>query len=132
MSYEKYNWEVGDTLTSNRLNNIQEGIDNMSSSYQKTIWVDGDIITAEKLNNIENGIENIAIANDEEDEFIDTFKDDKTRLFIHFPEDTPKFNRLFSFKQSLCAQDSTISIDWGTIQQKNLPPLIRLFSIITI
>ncbi len=54
MSYEKYNWEVGDILTSNRLNNIQEGIDNMSSSYQKTIWVDGDIITAQKLNNIEN------------------------------------------------------------------------------
>lgn len=27
-------------------------------TYNKTTWVNGDIITAEKLNNIENGIEN--------------------------------------------------------------------------
>ena len=29
-------------------------------AYQKTTWQNGDIITAQKLNNIQNGIENVA------------------------------------------------------------------------
>lgn len=43
-------------------------------AYQKTIWNTGDIITAEKLNNIENGIENnqnifnITITQDDNDD----------------------------------------------------------------
>lgn len=29
-------------------------------SYQKTTWADGDIISAQRMNNIENGIENLS------------------------------------------------------------------------
>lgn len=29
-------------------------------SYQKTVWADGDIISAQRMNNIENGIENLS------------------------------------------------------------------------
>ena len=29
-------------------------------TYTKTVWQDGDVITAQKMNNIENGIENVA------------------------------------------------------------------------
>lgn len=31
-------------------------------AYEKQTWADGDIITAEKLNHIENGIENSSVA----------------------------------------------------------------------
>ena len=31
----------------------------MSTEYTKTNWQDGDIITADKMNNIENGIKGI-------------------------------------------------------------------------
>ena len=29
-------------------------------SYEKTVWADGDIISAQRMNNIENGIENLS------------------------------------------------------------------------
>lgn len=31
----------------------------MATNYDKTVWRDGDVITAEKMNNIEDGIEEI-------------------------------------------------------------------------
>lgn len=30
--------------------------------YNKTVWVNDDLITAAKLNNIENGLENVSIS----------------------------------------------------------------------
>lgn len=58
MSYEPTTWATGDIITATKLNNIESGVQSVSSSYTPTTWVTGDIITATKLNNIEQGIAN--------------------------------------------------------------------------
>lgn len=58
MSYEPTTWVTGDIITATKLNNIESGVQSVSSSYTPTTWVTGDIITAVKLNNIEQGIAN--------------------------------------------------------------------------
>lgn len=58
MSYEPTTWANGDIITATKLNNIESGVQSVSSSYTPTTWVNGDIITATKLNNIEQGIAN--------------------------------------------------------------------------
>ena len=58
MSYEPTTWVTGDIITATKLNNIESGVQSVSSSYTPTTWVTGDIITATKLNNIEQGIAN--------------------------------------------------------------------------
>lgn len=58
MSYEPTTWVNGDIITATKLNNIESGVQSVSSSYEPTTWVNGDIITAAKLNNIEQGIAN--------------------------------------------------------------------------
>lgn len=58
MSYEPTTWVTGDIITATKLNNIESGVQSVSSSYTPTTWATGDIITATKLNNIEQGIAN--------------------------------------------------------------------------
>lgn len=58
MSYEPTTWVTGDIITATKLNNIESGVQSVSSSYTPTTWATGDIITAVKLNNIEQGIAN--------------------------------------------------------------------------
>ena len=58
MSYEPTTWANGDIITATKLNNIESGVQSVSSSYTPTTWATGDIITATKLNNIEQGIAN--------------------------------------------------------------------------
>lgn len=58
MSYEPTTWATGDIITATKLNNIESGVQSVSSSYTPTTWATGDIITATKLNNIEQGIAN--------------------------------------------------------------------------
>lgn len=58
MSYEPTTWVTGDIITATKLNNIESGVQSVSSSYAPTTWTTGDIITATKLNNIEQGIAN--------------------------------------------------------------------------
>ena len=58
MSYTHTVWETGDVVTAERLNNIEQGVQDMNSDYTPTTWVSGDTVTAEKLNNIEQGIAN--------------------------------------------------------------------------
>lgn len=57
MSYIKTEWETGDKITAEKLNNVESGIEEINVSYEKTTWETGDTITAVKLNNIETGIE---------------------------------------------------------------------------
>lgn len=57
MSYIKTEWDNGDIITAEKLNNVESGIEGINVSYEKTTWETGDTITAEKLNNIETGIE---------------------------------------------------------------------------
>lgn len=57
MSYIKTEWDNGDIITAEKLNNVESGIEEINVSYEKTTWETGDTITAEKLNNIETGIE---------------------------------------------------------------------------
>ena len=56
MSYTKTTWANGDTITSEKLNNAESGIEEINMSYEKQTWSNGDIITADKLNHIEDGI----------------------------------------------------------------------------
>ena len=56
MSYTPTNWKKGDIITSARLNNIEDGVSEVSNEYTPTNWQNGDVITADKLNNIEQGI----------------------------------------------------------------------------
>lgn len=58
MSYEPTTWVNGDVITATKMNNIESGVQSVSSSYTPTTWVNGDIITAQKMNNIEQGIAN--------------------------------------------------------------------------
>lgn len=60
MSYEPTEWQNGDTITSAKLNNIEDGVSEVNSEYTPTNWQNGDVITADKLNNIEQGIVNAA------------------------------------------------------------------------
>lgn len=56
MAYTPNEWACGDTLTAEKLNNIERGISEMNGEYVPTEWQCGDTITAEKLNKIEQGI----------------------------------------------------------------------------
>lgn len=56
MSYTKTTWANGDTITAEKLNNAESGIEEINMSYEKQTWSNGDTITAEKLNYMENGI----------------------------------------------------------------------------
>lgn len=56
MAYTPNEWACGDTLTAEKLNNIERGISEMNDEYVPTEWQCGDTITAEKLNKIEQGI----------------------------------------------------------------------------
>lgn len=58
MAYTPTTWATGDTITATKLNNIESGVQEVSSSYTPTTWATGDVITATKLNNIEQGIAN--------------------------------------------------------------------------
>lgn len=61
MAYTPFNWQDGDTITAEKLNNIESGIEEVSSGYVATTWETGDVITAQKLNNIEQGIANAGL-----------------------------------------------------------------------
>lgn len=57
MSYTPTEWHTGDVITAQKLNHIEQGVDDMyTEPYVPTEWVTGDVITAEKLNHIEQGI----------------------------------------------------------------------------
>ena len=58
MSYTKQTWETGDIITAEKLNHIENGVQDINMSYTKHTWENNEVITAEKLNNIEGGIEN--------------------------------------------------------------------------
>lgn len=58
MAYTPNEWACGDTLTAEKLNNIERGISEMNGEYVPTEWQCGDTITAEKLNKIEQGVAN--------------------------------------------------------------------------
>lgn len=58
MAYTPTTWATGDLITAQRLNHIESGVQEVSSSYTPTTWATGDVITATKLNNIEQGIAN--------------------------------------------------------------------------
>lgn len=56
MSYVKTEWDNGDIITAEKLNNAEIGIEEINMSYEKQTWSNGDIITADKLNHMEDGI----------------------------------------------------------------------------
>ena len=58
MAYTPTDWECGQTVTAEKLNNIERGIAEVNSAYNPTTWECGDLITAEKMNKIEQGIAN--------------------------------------------------------------------------
>lgn len=58
MSYVKTEWDNGDIITAEKLNNAEIGIEEINMSYEKQTWSNGEVITAEKLNHIEDGIAN--------------------------------------------------------------------------
>lgn len=58
MAYVKQNWECGDIVTADKLNNIERGIAEVNSEYVPTTWQCGDLITAEAMNKIEQGVAN--------------------------------------------------------------------------
>lgn len=55
MSYKKHIWRNNENITASKLNNIEEGVEDVAS-YQKHVWTNDDDITAERLNAIEDGI----------------------------------------------------------------------------
>lgn len=54
MDYEPTIWQNGDTITSVRLNKLEQGVAVMG--YEPTIWQDGDTITSVRLNKLEQGV----------------------------------------------------------------------------
>jgi len=56
MSYTPTEWQTGDIVTANKLNKLENGVEDMNMSYTPTEWANGDIVTAEKLNKLENGV----------------------------------------------------------------------------
>lgn len=58
MAYTPTDWECGQTVTAEKLNNIERGVAEVNSEYTPTTWQCGDVITAEKMNKIEQGIAN--------------------------------------------------------------------------
>mgnify|MGYP003299490155 CR=1 FL=1 len=59
MSYEKQTWEIGELITSAKLNHIENGVRGVNPEYDPTEWEDGQVIVANKLNHIEDGIANV-------------------------------------------------------------------------
>ena len=58
MAYTPTDWECGQTVTAEKLNNIERGVADGNSEYTPTTWQCGDVITAEAMNKIEQGIAN--------------------------------------------------------------------------
>ena len=58
MAYTPTDWECGQTVTAEKLNNIERGVADVNSEYTPTTWQCGDLITAEAMNKIEQGIAN--------------------------------------------------------------------------
>lgn len=58
MAYTPTDWKCGQTVTVEKLNNIERGVAEVNSEYTPTTWQCGDVITAEKMNKIEQGIAN--------------------------------------------------------------------------
>ena len=53
MAYEATEWMCGDTVTAEKLNKLERGVQDIMSDYVPTVWECGDVITAEKLNKLE-------------------------------------------------------------------------------
>lgn len=58
MAYEPTEWVCGDTVTADKLNKLERGIQEIMSDYVPTNWQCGDVITAEKLNKLEQAVAN--------------------------------------------------------------------------
>lgn len=56
MAYEPTEWVCGDTVTADKLNKLERGIQEIMSDYVPTNWQCGDVITAEKLNKLEQAV----------------------------------------------------------------------------
>lgn len=59
MSYTPSIWVAGDSMSSTRLNNIEQGIGVIDVSYTPFNWGPGDVVTANRMNHIEQGIKTI-------------------------------------------------------------------------
>lgn len=57
MSYTPTIWKIGDIITAQKLNKMEDAIHTILSDYIQTNWVDGETISAEKLNKLEDAIE---------------------------------------------------------------------------
>lgn len=53
MAYEATEWACGDTVTADKLNKLERGVQGIMSDYVPTEWQCGDTITADKLNKLE-------------------------------------------------------------------------------
>lgn len=58
MAYEPTDWNCGDTITAEKLNKLERGVQGVMSEYVPTEWACGDTITAEKLNKLEQAVAN--------------------------------------------------------------------------
>ena len=56
MAYEATDWMCGDTVTAEKLNKLERGVQDIMSDYVPTVWECGDVITAEKLNKLEQAV----------------------------------------------------------------------------
>ena len=56
MAYEPTEWVCGDTVTADKLNKLERGIQEIMSDYVPTEWQCGDVITADKLNKLEQAV----------------------------------------------------------------------------
>ena len=56
MAYEATEWMCGDTVTAEKLNKLERGVQDIMSDYVPTVWECGDVITAEKLNKLEQAV----------------------------------------------------------------------------
>ena len=56
MAYEPTEWVCGDTVTADKLNKLERGVQEIMSDYVPTVWQCGEVITAEKLNKLEQAV----------------------------------------------------------------------------
>lgn len=56
MAYTPNEWACGETITAEKLNKLERGVQSIMSDYVPTVWQCGDVITAERLNKLEQAV----------------------------------------------------------------------------
>lgn len=88
MAYEPTEWVCGETITADKLNKLERGIQEIMSDYVPTEWQCGDVITAEKLNKLEQAVADFECGSSDlstaEVTFINSA--DSTKYLVTFPE----------------------------------------------